>query len=68
MFEMNSFIRVRKIESQKLDFQVCDLYSTTMERKYQDVGKIDNWIERLLRCEYLTEAEVQELCVKVGLQ
>ncbi len=37
----------------------------TMDKKFQDVGKIDKWIERLMRCEYLTEAEVQELCVKV---
>lgn len=36
-----------------------------MDKKFQDVGKIDKWIERLMRCEYLTEAEVQELCVKV---
>jgi len=34
--------------------------------KSQDIGKIDNWIERLLRCEYLTESEVAELCSKVS--
>jgi hypothetical protein len=39
-----------------------------MDKKFQDVGKIDKWIERLMRCEYLTEAEVQELCVKVRSQ
>lgn len=32
----------------------------------QDIGKIDQWIERLLRCEYLTEAEIQELCSKAS--
>ncbi len=42
-------------------FYILDI----MEKKFQDVGKIDSWIERLLKCEYLTEAEVQELCVKV---
>ena len=36
-----------------------------MASKLQDIGKIDNWIERLMRCEYLSEAEVQELCIKV---
>jgi serine/threonine-protein phosphatase 2A catalytic subunit len=24
--------------------------------------KVDGWVERLMECKYLTEAEVQELC------
>ncbi len=35
------------------------------EKKFQDIGKIDNWIERLMKCEYLSEAEILELCMKV---
>uniref|UniRef100_A0A0A9Z4R3 protein-serine/threonine phosphatase n=1 Tax=Lygus hesperus TaxID=30085 RepID=A0A0A9Z4R3_LYGHE len=30
--------------------------------KYKDVAKVDGWIEHLLKCEYLSEPEVQELC------
>lgn len=27
-------------------------------------GRVDSWIEKLLGCSHLTEAEVQELCGK----
>lgn len=39
----------------------------TQQKPFQpgDVNKVDSWIERLLRCEYLLESEVQELCAKV---
>ena len=30
-----------------------------------EVAQIDSWIERLLRCEILTEVEVKQLCKKV---
>ena len=29
-----------------------------------DVGKLDGWIERLMQCKHLSEAEVSELCTK----
>lgn len=39
-----------------------------MEARFKGVSKVDGWIERLLRCEYLSEPEVQELCELVSIQ
>lgn len=38
-----------------------------MEARFKGVSKVDSWIERLIRCEYLSETEVQELCEMVSI-